>query len=297
MNQEERAQLALEGLSVGDAFGERFFGEKESVLKKIQQREIPPPPWNFTDDSIMAIGILETLQKYQKIDQNFLAKKFATHYQQNPYRGYGGMAHHILQSILAGEPWRIVSSSVFDGSGSYGNGAAMRVAPLGAYFAEDLNLLKIQAIASAEVTHSHPEGKAGALAVALASAWAWNNRHQQKNHRQEMLQFVLEYLPNSETKKGIEQAYLLSFESSIQEAVSKLGNGSQVSSQDTVPFALWCAARHQNDFEEALWNTVSGLGDRDTTCAIVGGIVALSVGEEGIPKRWRESRESLSDWS
>jgi hypothetical protein len=36
-----------------------------------------------------------------------------------------------------------------------------------------------------------------------------------------------------------------------------------VSGQDTVPFALWSAACHLNDYEEALWATVSGLGDRD----------------------------------
>jgi ADP-ribosylglycohydrolase len=56
---------------------------------------------------------------------------------------------------------------------------------------------------------------------------------------------------------------------------------------------LWCAARHIDNFEEALWNTVSGLGDRDTTCAIVGGIVALAVGHAGIPSAFVEAREPL----
>jgi hypothetical protein len=54
-----------------------------------------------------------------------------------------------------------------------------------------------------------------------------------------------------------------------------LGNGTNVTSQDTVPFALWCAARHLHDYEEALWTIVAGLGDRDTTCGIVGIIIAL----------------------
>lgn len=67
-----------------------------------------------------------------------------------------------------------------------------------------------------------------------------------------------------------------------------------VVAQDTVPFALWCAARHLDDLEEAMWTTVSGLGDRDTTCAIAGGIVALAVGEDGLPSTWRQCRESLS---
>ncbi|MEA5594520.1 ADP-ribosylglycohydrolase family protein [Rivularia sp. UHCC 0363] len=62
-----------------------------------------------------------------------------------------------------------------------------------------------------------------------------------------------------------------------------LGNGTKVSAQDTVPFTLWCAAQHLDNYEEALWLTVSGLGDRDTNCAIVGGIVSLSTGVESIP--------------
>jgi ADP-ribosylglycohydrolase len=69
----------------------------------------------------------------------------------------------------------------------------------------------------------------------------------------------------------------------VQTAAALLGNGSLISAQDTVPFALWCAAGHLDDYEEALWTTVSGLGDRDTTCAIAGGIVACYTGVEGIP--------------
>ncbi len=45
-----------------------------------------------------------------------------------------------------------------------------------------------------------------------------------------------------------------------------------------------------------MWLTVSGLGDRDTTCAIVGGIVSMFTGAEGIPSEWREAREPLPDW-
>ncbi|WP_375756947.1 ADP-ribosylglycohydrolase family protein [Corallococcus exercitus] len=57
--------------------------------------------------------------------------------------------------------------------------------------------------------------------------------------------------------------------------------------------AWWCAARHLDSFEEALWCTVAGFGDRDTTCAIVGGIVALSAGRSSIPAPWLSAREPL----
>lgn len=75
---------------------------------------------------------------------------------------------------------------------------------------------------------------------------------------------------------------------------SALGTGARVTSMDTVPFSLWCAARYLDHFEEAMWGTVSGLGDRDTTCAIVGGIVALAA-PATVPAAWREAREPLEE--
>jgi ADP-ribosylglycohydrolase len=63
-----------------------------------------------------------------------------------------------------------------------------------------------------------------------------------------------------------------------------------------VPFVLWSAAHHLHDFEGAIWTTLSGMGDFDTNAAMVGGIVAPSVGLECIPTTWRAAREPLPDW-
>jgi hypothetical protein len=52
-----RAWLSLDGLSVGDAFGERFFGPSEAVLRRISRRELPDTPWIYTDDTEMALSI------------------------------------------------------------------------------------------------------------------------------------------------------------------------------------------------------------------------------------------------
>ena len=93
-------------------------------------------------------------------------------------------------------------------------------------------------------------------------------------------------------RKGIKHASILPFDGSVEAIVSLLGNGSEISCQDTLPFCLWCAARHLDDFEEAMWTTVAGLGDRDTTCAIVSGIVVMST-QKRIPAVWKQSRERL----
>ena len=79
----------------------------------------------------------------------------------------------------------------------------------------------------------------------------------------------------------------------FEEVCAVLGTGERVSAQDTVPFCLWCAATNPDDYEAALWRTVAGLGDRDTTCAIVGGMVGAGVGVKGIPVDWRVAREAL----
>ena len=76
-------------------------------------------------------------------------------------------------------------------------------------------------------------------------------------------------------------------------AISTLETGGAISAQDTVPFCLWCAAHNLNDFEEALWTTIRGFGDVDTTCAVVGGIVALPAG--GAPSDWVVQREPIPD--
>lgn len=296
MNPLQQARIALEGLSVGDAFGQMFFINEEEAFEMIHAKNAPSGPWYLTDDSIMSLGVLETLETCGEIDPDVLASRFAENYSRNPRRGYGGMAHHILQAFARGEDWRKVAPGVFDGSGSFGNGAAMRAAPLGAYFSSEPELIVSQAERSARVTHSHPDGIAGAVAVASVAGWIVRNAPVSSGEGMRMLRYAFEMTGAGQTKDGIAKALALPFSYSIDTAVSVLGNGHALAAFDTVPIALWFAARHITDFEEALWATVSALGDRDTTCAIVGGLVALNTGVTGIPAIWLEARESLSDW-
>ncbi len=248
----------------------------------------------------MALGIVEILETHGRIDREKLALLFAGRYQADPHRGYGLSVRRVLEGIADGDSWQESSRSIHDGAGSMGNGGAMRVAPLGAYFADDLDALVEQARASAEVTHAHPEGQAGAIATALAAAWAWHVRDRDKpRDGRGMMAQALERTPEGATREGLKQAVALPFDISVERAVGVLGNGSRITAQDTVPFALWCAARHIDDYAEALWATVSAGGDNDTNCAIVGGIVVLATGLGSIPEAWRAAREPLgweSDW-
>jgi ADP-ribosylglycohydrolase len=294
-SQLKRAMCSLEGLSVGDAFGERYFVNPDVVDGLIEARAMAEPPWLFTDDTLMALSVVSSLHWCGEIDQNLLAKSFAQRYDSS--RGYGPAMHGVLARINEGEPWQDVTRSMFAGQGSFGNGAAMRVAPVGAYFADDLDAVVEQASLSAEITHAHEEAVAGAIAVAVAAAIAWNlSESASSPGRQDFLDMIYPYVPKSEVSGKIRQARDMAQDTSLQFAVAVLGNGVNVSAQDTVPFALWCAGECLDNFEEALWLTVSGLGDRDTTCAMVGGIVAMYTGIEGIPKDWLAARELLPEW-
>src|SRR5258708_2804714 len=96
-----RARLALDGLSAGDAFGERFFGSPARIEPLLAARQLPPGPWRWTDDTAMALSVVDVLDAHAAIDADALARAFAARYARDPARGYGGGAHRILSDIVA----------------------------------------------------------------------------------------------------------------------------------------------------------------------------------------------------
>ena len=97
---------SLEGLSLGDAFGERFFVRDDVFATSIKMRRIPAnPPWRWTDDTAMALSIVEQLSYLGGIEPSSLAAAFARRYAVAPDRGYGGGAHTVLRDIALGEAW------------------------------------------------------------------------------------------------------------------------------------------------------------------------------------------------
>jgi ADP-ribosylglycohydrolase len=242
----------------------------------------------------IATAIYDVLARHGRIDQDDLAQRFAERYVWNPNRGYGHGTIGILRAIRDGTNWREASAGAFGGEGSKGNGAAMRVAPLGAFFADDPAALVRQSEASAEITHAHAEAKAGAIAVAVAAAWAWRWAAAGRSEdRLGLLQAAAAQTPPGPIRDGLHRAAEIDLAEWEFTAVEALGNGSQTLAADTVPFCLWCAAAHLDDYPEAIWTAVRVGGDIDTNAAIVGGIAALAVGESGLPPDWLAAREDL----
>ncbi|MGH3312921.1 MAG: ADP-ribosylglycohydrolase family protein [Streptomyces sp.] len=304
----DRALASLHGLRVGDALGAQFSLPGNRPL--LRQRRLPAGPWRWTDDTEMACSMVAVLDAHRGVEQDALAAAFAEHH--DDQREYGPAVHRMLRQIRQeGADWRELAGALFDGRGSWGNGAAMRAAPLGAWFAGDPLRAAEQAELSARVTHQHPEAVAGTVAVAVASALVagggaattpGERRPQSAPAGELLLERVLEVVPRSAVAAGLRRAGDMLDYGDVETVAAVLGCGRRTSAHDTVPFTLWAAVRHLGDYEQALWTTARAGGDVDTTCAIVGGIVASGTGSDGDataaapPPEWAARTEPLPAW-
>ncbi|WP_436772579.1 ADP-ribosylglycohydrolase family protein [Yinghuangia sp. YIM S09857] len=286
-----RALDSLRGLAVGDALGAQHF--VPANLPRLRRRQLPDAPWPWTDDTEMACAVYAELAAHGRVDQDRLAASFARHHDFD--RGYGPTVNRMLRLVRAGGSWRELAAEPFDGTGSWGNGAAMRVAPLGAWFADDPERAVYEAARSAEVTHRHPEGVAGAVAVAVATALACDpDAHLPPDA---FVAAVAGATPPGLVRTRLGAAQRLIDREDPAQVGRTLGNGRRVSAPDTVPFTIWVAARYRDDFEAAFWATAAAGGDVDTTCAIVGGITGARIGKAGLPPGWWDHVEALPAWA
>ncbi|WP_030955088.1 ADP-ribosylglycohydrolase family protein [Streptomyces sp. NRRL S-481] len=284
-----RALASLRGLSVGDALGSQYFVPVNYPLLKC--REVPSGPWQWTDDTEMAGSVVAVLAAHDRIDQDALARSFAEHHDFD--RGYGPAVNRLLRLVREGGDWRELAAALFNGQGSWGNGAAMRIAPLGAWYADDPEQATHQAEISAYTTHQHREAVVGAMAVAAAAAFVAAPGGPPGAGA--LLDGVIDLVPKSAVGAGLRRARDMLDYGDAGTVAAVLGCGQRTTAHDTVPFALWSAARSLGDYEQAFWTTAQAGGDVDTTCAIVGGVIAS--GKAGAPPgEWVQRTEPLPDW-
>ena len=168
----EKFRGALVGAAVGDALGARFEGGPsvgESGLAHLGQ---VLSVLRYTDDTQMTLGMAESLVQRKGFDGAHMSRLFAQHFREEPWRGYGAGPPQVFSLIEQGIPWDQAARVLFGGSGSFGNGAAMRVAPaalLGSHALEQVITLSKQ---TAVITHSHELGIEGAVLQACAIAQA-----------------------------------------------------------------------------------------------------------------------------
>ncbi|MGD9483972.1 ADP-ribosylglycohydrolase family protein [Streptomyces sp. TRM70308] len=285
-----RALASLRGLSVGDALGAQFFSPGHRSF--LARGEPPPGPWRWTDDTEMAASVVAVLHRHGAADQDALAAAFSAHH--DAERGYGAAVHRMVRQLRReGADWRELAAALFDGQGSWGNGAAMRVPPLGAWFADDPGRAAAEAERSAYVTHQHREAVCGAVAVAVAAALRIAANRWGPDSGAALLDAVTALVPRSAVRDGLRRARDLLDHADVGTAAAVLGCGRRTSAHDTVPFALWSVARHGGDFVTAFWAAARAGGDVDTTCAIVGGVLGAALAPPGT---WVDATEPPPAW-
>lgn len=171
-DRQDRFRGALVGALVGDAIGAAFEGHRGPVPNQELRRHLDADgPVTYTDDTAMTIAVAESLLARGGLDEDHLAATFAAHYRRDPHRGYGAGVRVLLDNLHHGANWRHAAAAQFGGTGSLGNGAAMRCAPF-ALVAAEPNAAAILSSRGALVTHTHAHAVDGAAVQAAAVAYA-----------------------------------------------------------------------------------------------------------------------------
>lgn len=286
-----RTMHVLRALSLGDALGERLCSGT-SRAEYGASETLPGGPWRWTDDTLMACSIVDALLRHHTVrTSSTLLESFSEHFDAS--RGYSRKTADLLVLTQSGASAATVRNHVARTS-SAGNGAAMRVAPLGAWFADQLDQAMGEAERSAIATHTGREAIDGAVAVAAATALVWQRNSQTENEQSGLLNAVAACLPRGAMQDKLEHAAALSPTTAPALAAKQLGDGRGFMAITTVPFALWCAIRELNNPEGALWCAIAARHDCDTASAIAVSVTAS--GGAPLPATWLARVEPLPPW-
>lgn len=265
------------GQAVGDALGAPFetmpasaiyydFGSARKILSAP-----PVERLEYTDDTQMMIGVAETLLEQRRIEPEALMKAFVKNF--DPARAYGPGTHQVINMAAAGGDWLALSATIFPG-GSYGNGAAMRVAPIGLLFHNDLDRVEREAELSALLTHSHPVGIDGARLLAIAVA---------------IVICEPEFDPAGFYRELRRRAQTDEFLAALDTAAGLSANdyigllGTSIEAHRSVPTALACFAGDSDSFSDVVGRAIGLGGDVDTLAAMAGALSGARLGIDAIP--------------
>jgi len=280
---------ALVGTAVGDAVGAGFEGRRAAEAEAIEWAADRREMLAYTDDTHMMIGMAESLVQKEGFDGEHMARVFIRNYEIEPWRGYGPGPPSIFRMIRAGEAWDKAAEKLYHG-GSYGNGSAMRIAPLAVFYHSDLTMLREVAYRSSQITHSHVLGKEGAALQAYAVALALGLEPGKAFSSQEFLSRLGELVQHEAYKQKLAGTEMLLGEADKAKVVAELGNG--VEAFNSVPTAIYSFLSHPDSLKEAILFAVSLGGDTDTIAAMTGAIAGAYLGVDAVPSKWRLKLEN-----
>ncbi|NIS60299.1 MAG: hypothetical protein GTO13_06260 [Proteobacteria bacterium] len=269
------------GTFVGDAMGRVVEGWPASAIRRSFGILEEMVEGIYTDDTEMMMGIMESLCEAGSFDPNLTAQKFLHNF--NPTRGYGGRIYGVMDRLGRGVPWNQA------GTDSWGNGSAMRVAPIGLFFYDDLVKLKEAAVQSSMITHQHPTGIAGAVAQATAVGIATR-----KGLRGEPIEvegftdLIIEGVVAIDQEMGDQLERIKGIEGGdFRATIDAIGShfSCDVSAIGAVPPAI-ASFLLTRGFRESVVVAVNCGGDTDTLGAMSGAIAGAYYGYTHIPKQW-----------
>ena len=277
---EERARGALLGTFVGDALGMPYEGmAPDAIPADVEMVDARRGAGTYTDDTQMMIALAESLIERGRIDDAHLARAFLDAY--DPDRGYGGGTRQVFELWARGASVADAAGSIFGGKGSRGNGAAMRIAPVGVRFHAEPARLVAEAGASARLTHAHPVAIDAAVVQAVVVGAAIRGA--------DLLACASAAATSDEMRGALRDVELLLRERPGPEEINRrLGSASDA--RESVSAALYSALAHDS-FARALTFAVRVGGDTDTVAAMCGAVTGARDGAGSIPRRWLERLE------
>lgn len=277
----DRAVGALLGTFVGDALGMPWEGwHGDDVPAALEMHDARLGRGTYTDDTQMTIALAESLLRCDVIDDDDLAGAFLAH--ADPRRGYGSGTLRVLDSLRRGTPVGQAAAEVFEGRGSLGNGAAMRVAPVAVRFYDDQVLLGVQARRSARITHMHPVGIDGAAVQAAAIAAALDD--------DDPLAAAAAACRTAHVRRALDDVRRRIDRRLDPAALRSTPSGVSARADDSVAAAV-VAGTLAADFEQAVTVAIRAGGDTDTVGAMAGAIAGARFGASAIPQRWLDALE------
>jgi len=228
------------GSALGDAIGELAFRyrTKEELCARVEQI----PELRYTDDTAMSIGIAESIVSKGRLDQQDLGDTFRNNYLKEPWRGYASGPPTLFSMVdRIAVSYREAAKSLFGGEGSLGNGAAMRIGPVGLSFYSSPDLYE-KACSSASVTHAHPVGMDGAAVQAKAVSLAVSQNPKEALSSMAFTDSLIGFAQTPEIKQKMQLVkQLLAENSSPSSAAEQVGR--TVAVDESMPFALFSFLR------------------------------------------------------
>lgn len=292
-NRRVRGSLLLS--ACGDALGAPFEGANAVDPAAVEVwLSAPSSGLRWTDDTALTLALAEHLiGTGGTVDQDTLAVGFARAWAHDPARGYGQGAATVLARIHQGTPWPQAATDLFNGQGSYGNGAAMRVAPLGLVPGLGLSAVAARARRSAAVTHAHLQAQDGAAVQAAAVAITIRSHPSTPVDPDEFVACLAGHAHTTEFRTALQRIpLLLRQDPDPAQVAAELGN--DITATGSVPAAVAAFLRTPQDAGAAIRFAINLGGDTDTIAAMTGALAGARLGERGLPAAWERRLEAAA---